>query len=868
MVSVPARRLLLVVAVLLVVVPAVDAVRVLDSPGQLPDRVHGYGTAQIDDESYLVGGGRGQGYIDEITLLRADGTADTVASLPTALKSPAAAAHEGQVYVFGGAQASASDDLPETTSAIHRFDPQTGEATRITGVSLPDPVAAASAVTIDDRIYVLGGLSIQPNEDPQVDFHPWVAAFDPEQETITQLDAELPTGRAQASALAVDGEIVYLGGHAEAGEDTCPGQASTCFVPDVLTLDPEADTLTKIGELDEPLRWTAAIEHEGTAYVLGGCSANCDPHRGSAAIQTVDPATGETATLPVTMPLTGGRNGAFLHGDEAWVPGGVRATQNGTEDHATVLRVELGPTRSWAPTNLSAEAVPGGIRLDWEPPEYDGGSPVEGYIVERSRGAREPVRLDAVSDTRFRDTNASQGTTYTYQIRAENPHGVSAPSGGVDVRATQTPQAPAVTAQGGDGKLVVQWSPPDDTGGLDIESYRVFAYAPDSDADLERCASACWGTVSESATRASITSVQDEPVENGATYEIRVQARNGNGWGQPSDPQQVQPRPVPEAPTELTARADEGSGQVELGWQPPAEDVDGYAVYRGPALDELELLTRSSDTEHTDGDGVPRGQTVVYAVAARNGDAESPLGQPARAVFATPPGEVADLSARWTGSHVHVSWSPPNETGGEPLQAYEVARTRGAMDPEEADAEIQRTAVERYRDSNPPRGKPVSYHVRAVTDAGEGPWEFRQVRVPLTQDSRPPVPALAAHPGQVDVGGRVVFDASGSQDDEGIVAYNFTFGDGDGTGWRSSPRVTYNYEEQGVYEATVTVRDASGLQAASQATIAVGPPEDDGSQEPVGGDVNQTVGETDDAPIPALAALLGLAAAARLARRS
>jgi MYXO-CTERM domain-containing protein len=80
--------------------------------------------------------------------------------------------------------------------------------------------------------------------------------------------------------------------------------------------------------------------------------------------------------------------------------------------------------------------------------------------------------------------------------------------------------------------------------------------------------------------------------------------------------------------------------------------------------------------------------------------------------------------------------------------------------------------------------------------------------------------------------------------------------------------VTYNYEEQGVYEATVTVRDASGLQAASQATIAVGPPEDDGSQEPVGGDVNQTVGETDDAPIPALAALLGLAAAARLARRS
>lgn len=869
MVSVSARRRwLLVLAALMLVAPGAQAVRVLDDAGQLPGNIHAYGAAQVEDEVYLFGGGQGRTYLDDVSVIRSDGSTSTIGSLPSGLKSPAAAAHDGMVYVFGGAKRSPQYDLPETTRDIYRFDPSTGETERLLDASLPDPVAGASAVTVDGTIYVLGGLSIQPDQDDQVDYVDTVVAFDPGTNAVRTLDAQLPTGRAQASAVAAGGDVLYVGGFAEAGPNTCEDGRSTCVVPDVLRLRPDAESVGQIGELEEAVRWSAATLFEGTAYVFGGCRANCGAHQGTAAIQTVDPSTGETEALPVSMPTTGGRNEAVLRGDIAWIPGGVEAVDEGTKDHDRVVAVQLGPTRPWAPVNVSAEAVQGGIALDWEPPNYDGGDAVSGYVVERARGAHEPTRLDRVRDTTYRDLNATEGVTYTYRVRAENLQGLSSPSGEVIARATQPPGPPAVSAQGGDGKIVVQWSPPEDTGGLAISSYRVFAYHLDSEPDLDRCGQTCWGKVSNTTQRATITTVEGSPVENGETYEIRVQARNDNGWGEASRPTQAEAKPVPDAPAGLEAQtvSEEGERSVELRWD-AVEAASAYVVYRGASLDELSELDRTGDTSLVDDTELPEGETIVYAVAARNGDADGPISQPVQVVFATPPGEVTDLSARWTGAHVEVAWEPPNRTGGEPVQAYEVARTRGAEDPEAADAEIQRTAQLRYTDGDPPRGTPLAYHVRAVTDAGSGPWRFEQVRVPFTQDSRPPVPALAAHPTKVAADERVVFDASGSSDDDDVVAYNFTFGDGEGTGWRSSPRVTYAYAEAGVYDATVHVRDTSGLEASAQATIAVGPADD---PQPPSQDPNISDGPgdgTEDAPLPLAVVLAGLLGALLVGRR-
>jgi PKD repeat protein len=59
----------------------------------------------------------------------------------------------------------------------------------------------------------------------------------------------------------------------------------------------------------------------------------------------------------------------------------------------------------------------------------------------------------------------------------------------------------------------------------------------------------------------------------------------------------------------------------------------------------------------------------------------------------------------------------------------------------------------------------------------------------------------------VDVNESVVFDGGASTDDDGIVSYRWSFGDGD---WTSGERVYHTYVEPGTYTAWLRVEDAAG----------------------------------------------------------
>jgi PKD repeat protein len=57
----------------------------------------------------------------------------------------------------------------------------------------------------------------------------------------------------------------------------------------------------------------------------------------------------------------------------------------------------------------------------------------------------------------------------------------------------------------------------------------------------------------------------------------------------------------------------------------------------------------------------------------------------------------------------------------------------------------------------------------------------------------------------------VIFDGSLSSDViGGVTGYNFSFGDGNGTGWTSAPQAAHTYPRSGTYAATLQVRDADG----------------------------------------------------------
>jgi ABC-type transport system substrate-binding protein len=90
------------------------------------------------------------------------------------------------------------------------------------------------------------------------------------------------------------------------------------------------------------------------------------------------------------------------------------------------------------------------------------------------------------------------------------------------------------------------------------------------------------------------------------------------------------------------------------------------------------------------------------------------------------------------------------------------------------------------------------------------PWLFMQISPDETQGENP-APRITSmqpsYPGQVNVG----VDFTASATDNGPMVYRWFFGDGQSTGWLSSPNFNYAYTHDGIYTAWLAVRESSTL---------------------------------------------------------
>ncbi len=71
--------------------------------------------------------------------------------------------------------------------------------------------------------------------------------------------------------------------------------------------------------------------------------------------------------------------------------------------------------------------------------------------------------------------------------------------------------------------------------------------------------------------------------------------------------------------------------------------------------------------------------------------------------------------------------------------------------------------------------------------------------------------------------GKINFDGSGSSDEDGnILKYNFTFGDGKGTGWQDESSATHSYTAIGTYDVELKVMDdRNGIAVSEKITVRV-----------------------------------------------
>jgi len=96
-----------------------------------------------------------------------------------------------------------------------------------------------------------------------------------------------------------------------------------------------------------------------------------------------------------------------------------------------------------------------------------------------------------------------------------------------------------------------------------------------------------------------------------------------------------------------------------------------------------------------------------------------------------------------------------------------------------------------------------------------------ELRVSELPPIPPPEAVLKAPRTQVQLGEMVNFDGSDSFGDAAIESYLFDTDDGTQSGWLSDPYYSYEYQEEGTYKASLTVKDIYGQLSSNDAELTI-----------------------------------------------
>ena len=220
-----------------------------------------------------------------------------------------------------------------------------------------------------------------------------------------------------------------------------------------------------------------------------------------------------------------------------------------------------GNTIPGAPTGLTAEpAGDGKIRLRWTMPSRNGGEPISDYEYMVDSDGWTPTDS---TDTTYTVANLTNGTEYTFKVRAVNRNGESDAS--TSVMATPVEfvlEAPTnLMATAGDEVVELSWTAPAD-GGDPIVNYE---YMLDNNGT--------WLPTGSTDTRYTVPNLT-----NGTEYTFQVRAVNSGGGGLASVPVMATPLGfILGAPTNLSATA--GDEVVALNWTAPADGGDPIVDY-------------------------------------------------------------------------------------------------------------------------------------------------------------------------------------------------------------------------------------------------------------------------------------------------
>lgn len=813
-------------------------------------------------------------------------TVTRVATMPTAAgasnggrQSAAAAVLGDKIYVFGGAviveaQLRPPPDppspVPQAVKDILEFDPRTGSI-RTIGAKLPAGIWGLQAVTYGDRVYLLGGFSFDVSSPDTIERLDWILEFrtdGPLGPTVRKLDATLPFPVQDGAVALIGSRIYYFGGLGNHDNETnvCPrnrqynatsGQyeetdpVRVCSAKTISAFTPDLGTVDVIrAKLPGPGQFLTAAVVNGKAYIPGGRLA--DGTASDKILEFAPSALNPIRVLVPTLPKGMMAMSSTTDGNVVMLFGGRGSGL--TDMSANVTMLDPRPTPPWSPRALIARAGAGQVTLTWEPPAYDGDSPVTGYRVYRTQEGAAEVYLGETTALTYADTGAKPAAQYVYRVAAQNAVGEGA-GARASTLSGAVPPGPVgnLVAYPGNEEVVLRWSPPTDTGGANLTGYRVYR-----DEDPLPVANVPAGTLEH----------RDAGLTNGQPYSYVVRAVNSKGEGAAPVAVRATPKPVPPAPSSVSAEP--VTDGVAVTWELPAGAIRELVVLRGTDPSRLVPIANLSGTQTTYEDPAPeRGRTYYYAVAAVNDVGESPPSELAAVALVSKPSPPQNLFAAALEGGVRLTWQPPAEPGvvDTNLLSYIIVKNGRRVA-----ADVRGTA---WTDSPLVPGQTHTYRVIAFNGLESDPSN-EQSRAAKAIENKPPVATVAILTTIINANDTVDIDGSQSMDPDGTIAeYVWDFGDGSPIERTPTSAVQHAYARNATYTVTLVAKDNRGDESApATALVIVGEPltkADDPNAEltPSTTPTNGPPGSKSPKllPAPGLVALLALLALAALARR-
>nr|XP_034332878.1 twitchin isoform X27 [Crassostrea gigas] len=364
------------------------------------------------------------------------------------------------------------------------------------------------------------------------------------------------------------------------------------------------------------------------------------------------------------------------------------------------------------------------IIIGWEPPENDGGNPVQGYIVERKEPKSNrwtPINRGLVKDCEFEDEKVTEGKEYEYRVLAVNEAGNSEPSvpcKPITAKPTKEPPKVNLDALFGAKEIRVKAGEP-----LTIP-------IGISGAPTPTCTWNKNGSPVDS--RAQCTSTEEDAklfipkCERKDTGKYTITVSNAYGTETADIPVVVLDKPgAPEGPLEVS---DVMADSCKLSWKPPVDnggaEVTGYVVEKQEEGSSLwEKVTGIGSGTTMPVKGLKEGKKYKFRVKAENiYGAGEPL-ETSKPTLAKNPFDSPDAPKnlqipKYDKRSCDLTWDKPDFDGGNPISGYVVEkRSRGGDWVPVNSFPVKDT---NFTVMGLQEGTVVEFRVAAVNDGGPG----------------------------------------------------------------------------------------------------------------------------------------------------